>query len=120
MFLGMLFANRAGLGVVFAESSIKRFVLPTLGLLTFGGLVLGPLVQKAAFGVYWSGFPLGRDLTDTKTAVAVLAWVWAFLQSRGGKRWPVLVASLVTLAVFAIPHSLLGSEINWEALETAK
>ena len=120
MFLGMLFANRAGLGVLFAESSIKRFVLPTLGLLTFGGLVLGPLVQKAAFGVYWSGFPLGRDLTDTKTAVAVLAWVWAFLQSRGGKRWPVLVASLVTLAVFAVPHSLLGSEINWEALEEAK
>jgi membrane protease YdiL (CAAX protease family) len=42
------------------------------------------------------------------------------LQSRGGKRWPVLVASLATLAVFAIPHSLLGLEINWEALETAK
>lgn len=117
MFLGMLLANRAGLAVVFGESSPQRWVLPTLGLLTFGGLVLGPLVQKAAFGVYWSGFPLGRDLTDTKTLAVVVAWVWAFLRSRSGKRWPVLVASLVTLAVFAVPHSLLGSEINWEKLE---
>jgi len=77
------------------------------------GLVLGPLVQKAAFGAYWTGFPLGRDLTDTKTAMAVAVWAWAAFRRDHSKTWPLLVASLVTLLVFSLPHSLLGSEIDW-------
>lgn len=114
MFLGMLVANRAGFAVAFREEKPQRFILPTLALLVVGGLILGPLVQKAAFGAYWTGFPVGSDLTDTKTLAAVLGWVWAAIRSRGGRRWPVLVAAAITLVVFAIPHSLLGSQINWE------
>lgn len=117
MFFGMLFANRAGFSVVFREDNPRRWILPTLALLVFGGLVLGPLVQKAAFGAYWTGFPVGQDLTDTKTLAVVLAWVWAAFRSRGERRWPILVAAAVTLLVFAIPHSLLGSQINWDQVE---
>lgn len=113
MFLGMMLANRAGLAVLLREEAPHRFIWPTLALLAFGGLVLGPLVQKAAFGAYWTGFPVGRDLTDTKTLAVVLAWVWAGIRSRGERRWPILVAAVITLGVFAIPHSLLGSEIDW-------
>lgn len=113
MFLGMLTANRAGFAVVFGEEEPRRYVWPTLLLLAFGGLVMGPLVQKAAFGAYWTGFPVGQDLTDTKTLAVVLAWVWAAVRSQGARRWPVLVAAVLTLAVFAIPHSALGSEIDW-------
>ncbi len=113
MFLGMMLANRAGLAVIFGEKQARAYVWPTLALLTFGGLVLGPLVQKAAFGAYWTGFPVGQDLTDTKTLAVVLAWGWAAIRSRGDRQWPVLVAAIITVGVFAIPHSLLGSEIDW-------
>lgn len=113
MFLGMMVANRAGLAVIVREKDAKRYVWPALLLLAFGGLVLGPLVQKAAFGAYWTGFPVGQDLTDTKTLAVVLAWVWASVRSRGDRQWPVLVAAVMTLVVFAIPHSLLGSQIDW-------
>lgn len=113
MFLGMMCANRAGFAVLLREENPHRFLWPTLAALALGGLVLGPLVQKAAFGAYWTGFPVGKDLTDTKTLAAVLAWVWAGIRSRGRRRWPILVAAAITLVVFAIPHSLLGSEIDW-------
>ncbi|MFN3414446.1 MAG: hypothetical protein ACK42L_10350, partial [Thermoanaerobaculum sp.] len=82
-------------------------------LFAFGGLVLGPFVQKSAFGSYWTGFPVGTDLTDTKTLAVVLAWIWAGIRSGGDRKWPVLVAAALTLVIFAIPHSLLGSEIDW-------
>lgn len=117
MFFGMLFANRAGFSVVFREGNPRRWILPTLVFLVVGGLILGPLVQKAAFGAYWTGFPVGQDLTDTKTLAVVLAWVWAAFRSRGERRWPILVAAVMTLLVFAIPHSLLGSQIDWEQVQ---
>ncbi len=44
-------------------------------LLVLGGFLLGPIVQKYAFGAFWTGWPFGEDLTDNKTAVAVLAWL---------------------------------------------
>ena len=83
-----------------------------------GGLLLGPLVQKAAFGAYWTGWPFGTDLTDNKTAVAVLAWGVAAFRARGGReaRAAVVVAALVTLAVFLVPHSAWGSQIDWSKL----
>ena len=41
----------------------------TLGL---GGMILGPIVQKYAFGAYWTGIPFGHDLTDAKNLVDAL------------------------------------------------
>jgi hypothetical protein len=73
-------------------------------------------MQKQAFGNYWTGIPFGFDLTDNKTLIALAAWVFAAWQvgtKKTAARWAVLGAALVTLAVFAIPHSVWGSEINW-------
>ncbi|NWF85749.1 MAG: hypothetical protein HXY18_18180 [Bryobacteraceae bacterium] len=116
MFGGMLVATRAGLEFWAAQPRYGPLVLWTLGLLFVGGLILGPVVQKYAFGEYWTGWPFGTDLTDNKTAVAWLAWVAAWFGLRKGARpgWWVLAASVVTLVVFAIPHSLFGSELKYE------
>jgi hypothetical protein len=86
-----------------------------VGRLAVGGLFLGPLVRKEAFGAYWTGWPFGTDLTDNKTAVAVLAWAVAAFRARGGRdaRGWVVGAAVVTLAVFLIPHSVMGSQIDW-------
>jgi len=115
MFAGMLVANAAGLLALRGERGLFRISLVVIGLLAVGGLFLGPLVQKAAFGAYWSGWPFGTDLTDNKTAVAVLAWAVAAFRARGGRdaRAWVVGAAVVTLAVFLIPHSALGSQIDW-------
>jgi cbb3-type cytochrome oxidase subunit 1 len=75
-----------------------------------GGFILGPLVQKLSFGVFWTGFPLGLDLTDNKTLIAFIGWLAALIAGWRGKpaRGWVLGASILMLVVYFIPHSLLG------------
>ena len=121
MFAGMLVANAAGLLALRGEKRLLGISLVVVALLAIGGLVLGPVVQKAAFGAYWTGWPFGTDLTDNKTAVAVLAWAVAAFLARGGRdaRTAVVVAAVVTLAVFLVPHSAWGSQVDWSKLPAA-
>jgi hypothetical protein len=115
MFVAMLLSTRAGLAAV-TGASTAAFTYLTVCFLILGGFVLGPIMQKQAFGNYWTGIPFGFDLTDNKTLIALVAWVFAAWQvgtKKTAARWAVLGAALVTLAVFAIPHSVWGSQINW-------
>lgn len=117
MFGSMLVGTRAALECFRPQPQYRALLLWTLGLLTVGGFVLGPIVQKYAFGAYWTGWPFGTDLTDNKTAVAWLGWLIAWLKLRRTPEkagaW-VLAAAIVMMVVFAIPHSLLGSELKYE------
>jgi hypothetical protein len=114
MFLGMLWSTRAGLAAV-AGGPTRTLTWTALGLLVVGGFVLGPIMQHQAFGAYWTGIPFGFDLTDNKTLIAVAAWALAAWRTMGGRtaRWEVAAAALVTLVVFAIPHSVWGTQIDW-------
>jgi len=115
IFAAMLFSTRAGFAALDRKSNPQRLAVWTAVLFFVGGFILGPLMQKFAFGAWWTGFPLGKDLTDSKTLFAMLAWIVALVAGRGGKKnrgW-VLAASVVTLIVFLIPHSLLGSELKY-------
>ncbi|MBD3161297.1 MAG: hypothetical protein GF328_04260 [Candidatus Latescibacteria bacterium] len=119
MFFGMLFANRAGLEALRRAGDPRRFAWIAFILIAAGGFILGPIVQKHAFDAFWTGFPFGYDLTDNKTLIAGIAWVWALWRMRGGRsaRISVVVAALVTLVIFMIPHSTWGSEIDWEKIQ---
>jgi hypothetical protein len=114
MFFGMLFSTRAALAALF-DGNARRWGRLTVVLLVVGGFILGPIVQKLAFGAYWTGIPWGWDLTDNKTLFAGVAWLAAAWQMRGGRegRTASVVAAVVTLAVFVIPHSVWGSEVKW-------
>ncbi|MGB9697534.1 MAG: hypothetical protein ACP5P3_09300 [Ignavibacteria bacterium] len=113
MFTAMLLSNRTGLEVLRKSMNYKKFAYWTLGLLMLGGFILGPLVQKYAFGEFWTGFPLGYDLTDNKTLIAIVVWAIAIIMARKpdkAKLW-IIVATLITLIVFLIPHSLLSGNV---------
>jgi hypothetical protein len=116
MFAAMMFSAHAGFAALAGKVAVRSTAI-ALALWTFGGLVLGPIVQKQAFGEYWTGIPFGTDLTDNKTLIAVLAWAWAAWRCRrpGAGRGAVMAATLVTFGVFAIPHSAYGSEVDWTA-----
>ncbi len=113
MFAGMLLAFRAGLGALRQEGNWPRLTAWTLGVTVVGGLILGPIVQKFAFGAYWTGFPLGGDLTDSKTLFVVLFWLAAHLLRKKGRWWTV-AATVLMVAVYLIPHSVLGSELDYK------
>lgn len=114
MFFGMLFSTRAALAALLGGNT-RTWGFLTLALLLFGGFVLGPVVQKIAFGEYWTGIPWGYDLTDNKTLIAGAAWIAAATQFRGNRqaRAAVVMATVVTMVVFAIPHSVWGSQAKW-------
>ncbi|NQT34026.1 hypothetical protein HQ587_02455 [bacterium] len=100
---------------------IKKQAWITLGLIVVGGLIFGPIVQKYAFGAFWTGWPLGEDLTDNKTAVMAIGWLIAILKLRGEKgerrgRWWVVAATVLMFVVYLIPHSMRGSELDYSAL----
>ncbi len=120
MFIGMLLATRGLLEVLVRGRDRGRgMVLGATGLLVLGGLVLGPLVQLHAFGALWTGWPLGGDLTDNKTLLAILAWLPAALAAWKRRQHPVLLATgwAVMMAVFLIPHSMRGSQLDWTEQE---
>jgi len=114
MFFGMLFATRASLAAVFG-GPVRFAGFMATALLLFGGFVLGPIVQKLAFGAYWTGIPWGYDLTDNKTLIAVVSWIPAAVQlfRKQDARLMIVLAAVVTMTVFAIPHSVWGSEAKW-------
>jgi hypothetical protein len=116
MFGGMLLSTRAGLEALKKPGDFRVLMLLTMAFLFIGGFILGPIVQHYAFGAYWTGWPLGHDLTDNKTAVALIAWLAAyFMLNRSTRpgRW-ALMAAIITLLVYLIPHSILGSEIDYK------
>jgi hypothetical protein len=124
MFLGLLFSTRTAIEALIGGVRTYKLALWTLAFLVLGGLILGPVVQKYAFGAFWTGWPLAGDgtfnlfrlgdMTDNKTLVMVLAWVIAIFKLHKdptNKLWPVIAAVMV-LVVYLIPHSVLGSEID--------
>jgi hypothetical protein len=114
MFFGMLFSFRAGLEALVKGPALRRQTVVTLLCLGVGGLLLGPIVQRHAFDAYWTGWPVGEDLTDNKLAVAVAFWAVALWQQRRGRYAWSVVAAVVTFVIFVIPHSLHGSTHDYE------
>jgi len=115
MFAAMLVATRTGFESLARKPHAYRLTIWTTALLFVGGLILGPIMQKYAFGEFWTGWPWGHDLTDTKTAFALIFWLialWKGKPSETGRKWIVL-ASVVTLLIYLIPHSAWGSELDY-------
>jgi hypothetical protein len=127
MFFAVLVGMRAGLGSLAAPGNVRVLSWVSLGLMTVGGMILGPLVQKSAFGAYWTGFPWGYDLTDNKTLIMWLAWIVACAAlGRPGRadvpgwsrRLTVFAAAVVMTVVYLIPHSLRGSQLDFDQVES--
>ena len=118
MFFAMLLSTLAGLLVIFKHKRQKRYGMLAFLFLLLGGMVLGPIVQKFAFNEFWTGVPLGWDLTDNKSLIAFIAWLIAFVGNiKKPRPYLTLIAAIVLLIIFSIPHSMFGSELNPETGE---
>ena len=116
MIFSLFFGLRAGIEALANRKNTLKFASITLVALGIGGLILGPIVQLYAFGELWTGWPLGGDWTDNKTIVAWLFWlaaVYVLRKKPNNKVWPIL-AVIVLFAMYMIPHSMGGSELNAE------
>ncbi|MCX7909032.1 MAG: hypothetical protein N2560_05890 [Ignavibacteria bacterium] len=115
MFFSMVFGIRTFFEAFFVKMNLNRLTLWTLIFLFVGGAILGPVVQYYAFGVFWSGWPFGHDLTDNKTLLSLVFWaiaLWRLKKNPSDVKWPI-IAAIVMIAAYLIPHSVLGSEIDY-------
>ncbi len=118
IFTAQLLSLIAGLYVIFGFSRYKLYGILTLVFLLAGGFILGPVIQKFAFGALWTGFPSGQDLTDNKVLFAGIFWILAVaLNIRKDRPKLALIASIVFFLVTLIPHSMFGSELDYESGE---
>jgi hypothetical protein len=124
MFFSVLFGMRAGLSALFDPSDMRTYAFIALIGMTLGGMIFGPIVQKFAFGEYWTGFPFGGDLTDNKTLIMWVAWLIAGAaigfrprKKESVSRAVVLVAAVVMTVVYLIPHSMRGSELDYSKID---
>jgi len=118
MFISMLFSTRAAFEFFNNQPKLKFYSLATIISLFIGEFILGPLMQFYAFGEFWTGIPFGFDLTDNKTLITMIGWLIAFYKikkSDNPKKW-VLFASILMFIVYLIPHSVLGSELDYSKL----
>ncbi len=113
MFIAMIVSNLSGLLVLGKHSHYKFYTYLTFALLLIGGMTLGPLMQYYAFGEFWTGVPFGWDLTDNKTLIAFMAWLVAVTGNMKKERpYLTLIACMVTLIIYLIPHSMFGSQLD--------
>ena len=118
MFLAMLFSNVSGLFAAWNYPKQRMYGIITLILLAVGGMTLGPIMQHYAFGEAWTGIPVGWDLTDNKTLIAFVAWIIAVIANYKKQRpYFTVAAAIILLIIYSIPHSLMGSEFNYETGE---
>jgi hypothetical protein len=123
MFVAVLVGIRTLLEALVGRRRVRGLSWTTFGCVALGGMVMGPIVQEYAFGAFWTGVPFGWDLTDNKTLVMFVGWLVAVaLLGRRGEvsawgRWGTVAAAAVMLAVYLVPHSMYGSELDYEAVD---
>lgn len=118
MILTMLLSTLAAILAIARHPRARIYSFIAFGVLFLGGMVFGPFVQYYAFGEFWTGIPFGWDLTDNKTLIAFLVWIVAIIKNRKetNRRW-IIIAAIVTLLVYSIPHSMFGSELDYNTGE---
>lgn len=116
IFGAMLISTLAAMLAIGKMPKVRFYSVMAVVFLFIGGLILGPIVQKYAFGEFWTGFPFGYDLTDNKTLLAFIVWALALLLNlKKERRFAVIIATVFLLGIFSIPHSMFGSELNYES-----
>ena len=118
MIIAIILSTLAGILAIARNKYFRIYTLLTYLSILVGGMILGPIVQKYAFGSYWTGIPFGWDLTDNKTLFAFLFWNIALFTNLNKNKpryiW-VWLAAFVWLVIYAIPHSMFGSELDYES-----
>jgi hypothetical protein len=127
MFAAFFFIIEASIGafaILFMGEDKEFTVAQTRWVLLFtflGGWPLGFVLNWQRFGPVWEGFPFGYDITDNKTQLIAIFWVivaamvWkSFANRRTGRDLAgpgvfaiaVIIASVLSMILYLVPHSL--------------
>jgi hypothetical protein len=99
-----------------------KYPLITFILMFLGFIPFGIAMNYFAFGAAWEAFPFGKDVTDNKSQIILLFWFVTLFLVKGtlfkkdeqrnlisdqGYSVMVIIAFIITIAMYAIPHSFV-------------
>ncbi len=106
----LLVAFRAALAELAGiQSGVRHrlWVALAVGLFAVGAIGVGIVVAGRALGTPWGGWPLGKDVTDTKSEAILLYWIVLLVSTVRSPRFSrlgTLVGTAGTLALYLLPH----------------
>ena len=108
LLLALFLGIQAGLYAFVDDTRFVQYVRVAAICLFIGGFALGIFVQKAAYGDYWTHYPIGYDLTCYTMLIAlfslVLAWRTQYLANRPVNRWITVAAALIMCIMYCLPY----------------
>lgn len=122
LFFGVLaFLTSLGkLGDTANNVCLGKQVLWAVIIIFLGTFPIGIWIEYQVYATYWTGIPLGRDITDSKGLLVFLAWLVTLILLKGsalsadpkrnlvganGARVATIASLAITLSLYLIPHS---------------
>lgn len=122
MVISVLVVIKSCLDVLFNLTSAKvNFAVGTVSMV-IGGMLLGPIIQRLAFGDWWTGWPFGGDWTDSKVGFMMIIllignliiWTKNRISSKVVIKTAIIFSTLAMLVIYMIPHSFRGSNLDYK------
>lgn len=122
-FLLMVMAFMTSLENVHAKpikTRLGKQVLWATIILFLGTFPIGIWLEYQVYATYWTGIPLGRDLTDSKALIVFIYWLFLLIVLKGSAlaanpnrdlvkpaaaRYLTIIGVLLSMALYLIPHS---------------
>ena len=122
-FLFIVLATMTSLNDLRDDSIRLRFgnQVKWLTLILFvGGFPIGIWLNYQIYGAYWTGFPVGRDITDSKTLLIFIYWLVLLFLVKGTAfggdktrdlvqpavaRMLTIIGALISVGLYLVPHS---------------
>lgn len=118
IFLAMVYSTHTG---ILAGFGIKTYRLTTyLIVIILLGVVflLQPLMHKYALNQWWTCLPNSWELGDNKLLLALIVWlISAYFILKKPRRGIVMLASIISLILFSVPHGFPGKEYEPATVE---
>jgi hypothetical protein len=99
---------------------LGKQVLWSTIILFMGTFPIGIWLEYQVYGTYWTGIPLGRDITDSKALIVFVYWLFLLIMLKGSAlaaeprrdlvkptvaRILTIVGVLISIGLYLIPHS---------------
>jgi hypothetical protein len=99
---------------------LGRQTLWATTVLFIGTFPIGFWLEYQVYATYWTGIPLGRDITDSKSLLIFVYWAVMLYLLRGAAfsrnprkdivgpaaaRWIAIIGVVISLALYLVPHS---------------
>jgi hypothetical protein len=116
--LAILYSTHTGILAGFGVKTYRWTTFLTLTILLGIVFFLQPLMHKYSLNQWWTCFPASLEPGDNKFLLALLIWLFtAYFTLKKASPFITVLASVISLLLFAVPHGFPRSEYEPVTIE---